>query len=189
MLKDKKILIGITGCIGVYKICSLVNHLKKEDAIVKVIMTEAATKFVTPLTFQTLTNSLVYLDTFDAKEKTKVEHIFLADWCDILLLAPATANTIAKIAHGICDNLLTTIISALQPQIKVLVAPAMNCHMWENPLTQQNIKILESIKFKKKEKYRIIGPAYGNLACGYTGEGKIIDNKILLRELSKRFRK
>jgi len=179
MLTNKKILVGITGCIGVYKICSLVNQLKKEGAEVRVVMTKAATEFVRPLTFQTLTNSEVYIETFDIHDKSVVEHIYLADWCDVLLIAPATANTIAKIAHGFGDNLLTTIALAIGEKTKKLVAPAMNCHMWENPITQHNISTL------KENNYLIIGPEYGNLACGYSGQGKISDNKVLFEAIQK----
>lgn len=183
MKKNVKILIGITGGIAIYKVCSLINKLKKSGVIIRVIMTEAATKFITPLTFQTLTNSPVFLESFEPIEKHNVEHIQLADWCDLFILVPATYNTINKIATGIADNLLTTVISALRKEVPVLIAPAMNSHMWENQILHENIKRLKSIKINTKlDKYNFIGPSVGNLACGYEGEGVLIDNDSIIKE-------
>lgn len=179
--KNKKILIGITGGIATYKICSLINQLKRDGNEIKVIMTEAATKFVTPLTFQTLTNNPVYLDTFNVIDKTKVEHIDLADWCDVFVLAPATANTISKISLGIADNLLTTVIMALPEKTPVIVAPAMNVHMWENPIIQKNISTLKEYK----DKYIFIEPQEGKLACGYEGKGKLAKIEDIIEEIKK----
>lgn len=185
MIKNKKILIGITGCIGVYKVCGLVNKLQKQGAVVKVIMTKAATEFVTPLTFQTLTHSPVYLDEFNPQDKSTVEHINLADWCDILLIAPCTANTISKIAYGICDNLLTTAICATPQNTPVVLAPAMNVHMWENEIIQQNINSLKKYIVRKRKKYTIVEPIYGDLACGYKGKGKLADNDSIIITLGR----
>lgn len=179
--KPKKILIGITGGIAAYKICSLINQLKKDGYEIKVIMTEAATKFVTPLTFQTLTNNPVYLDLFDVTDKTKVEHIDLADWCDVFVIAPATANTISKIALGIADNLLTTVIMALPKKTPVIIAPAMNVHMWENPIVQKNISELK----KYKNKYIFVEPQEGMLACGYEGKGKLAKTEDIIETIKK----
>ena len=147
-LDGKKILVGITGGIAVYKIATLVNNFIKLGAQVKIIMTEAATKFVTPLTFQTLLNDDVYIDMWAAKDTKKVEHISLAKWADVFVLAPATANTIGKIANGISDNLLTTVVMALPQKTKVVVAPAMNIEMWSNPIVKNNIKRLKELDKK-----------------------------------------
>lgn len=175
MIKGKKVLIGISGGIAVYKMCSLINKLKKNGAIPKVIMTESATKFVSPLTFQSLTNEKVHIDMFDVAKETDIEHIKLADWCDLFLLAPATYNTINKIASGIADNLLTTVVSALPKDTPVLIASAMNCHMWENPILQNNLDRLREIKISENNKYNFVGPAKGKLVCGYEGEGVLVD--------------
>lgn len=172
-MKNKKILVGITGGIAVYKICSLINMFIKEGADVKVIMTEAAIKFVSPLTFQALTNHAVYSDMFEIINKEEVEHISLAKWADIFVLAPATANTIGKVANGILDNLLTTVIAALPQKIKVIIAPAMNSEMWKNPIVQENINKLG----KQKNKYIFIEPRSGVLACRDEGIGKLAENK------------
>lgn len=179
--KNKKILIGVTGGIAAYKVCSLINALKREGNEIKVIMTNAATKFVTPLTFQTLTNSPVYIDTFETVDKSKVEHIDLADWCDVFILVPATANTISKIALGIADNLLTTVIMALPKKTPVIIVPAMNVHMWENPLLQENVAMLK----KHKNKYIFVGPEKGELACGYEGIGKISKIEEIVKTIKK----
>lgn len=179
-MKGKKILVGITGGIAVYKICSLVNMFLKEGADVKVVMTAAATEFVTPLTFQTLTNHEVYVDMWKIINKEEVEHISLAKWADVFIIAPATANTIGKIACGIADNLLLTVVMALPSKTKVLIAPAMNEGMWKNPIVQKNISFLE-----EQGKYIFIQPRKGILACRDVGEGKIADNKEILEEVKK----
>jgi phosphopantothenoylcysteine decarboxylase/phosphopantothenate--cysteine ligase len=185
MLKGKKILIGISGGIAVYKICSLINLIKKEAGVAKVIMTNAAIKFVTPLTFRSLTGDVVHIDLFDSEQKTDVEHINLADWCDLYLIAPATYNTINKIANGVADNLLTTVSSAVQGEVPILFVPAMNCHMWENPILKKNIDFLKSIKINNKSKYFFVGPEKGPLVCGYDGEGKIIGNQEIINKIAE----
>lgn len=174
--KKRKILIGISGGIAVYKIASLTNFFIKGGAEVKIIMTNAATKFVSPLTFQTLTNKSVYLDMFQIMNTDEVEHVALAHWCDIFVLAPATANTIGKIANGIADNLLSTVIMALPSKTRVVLAPAMNVEMWNNPIFKNNINILN----KFDHKYIIIEPRSGILACKTSGVGKIADNETIL---------
>lgn len=174
----KNILIGITGGIAAYKICSLINKLKGEGIIAKVILTEAGSKFITPLTIQTLSGNPVYTDTFKIINTEQVEHISLAKWCDLMLVAPATANTIGKIANGIADNLLTTVIMALPEKTPVLIAPAMNSNMWKNELVQQNIE-----KLKKIKKYKIIGPSSGKLACGDEGDGTLLENSEIIKEI------
>lgn len=177
-MKNKKILVGITGGIAAYKICSLVNMFLKEGADVKVVMTPSATKFVTPLTFQTLTNHPVYVDMFQTINKEEVEHISLANWADMVVIAPATANTIGKIASGVADNLLTTVVMALPSKTPALIVPAMNVSMWQNPLVQKNIKTLE----QQRGKYIFIPPREGMLACRIEGEGKIAENKDILEK-------
>jgi len=176
-MKNKKILVGVTGGIAAYKMCSLVNMFLKEGADVKVIMTEGATKFVTPLTFQSLTNHPVYTDMWQTYNKDEVEHISLAKWADIMIISPATANIIGKIAHGIADNLLTTVVMALPKEMPVLIIPAMNTNMWENPIVQKNVETLSEYK-----KYKFIDPRKGVLACRDEGSGKIADNKEILEE-------
>jgi len=179
-MKNKKILVGITGGIAAYKTCSLINMFLKEEADVKVVMTEAATKFVTPLTFQALTNHVVYTDMWQVVNKEEVEHISLAKWADVVIVSPATANTIGKIACGIADNLLTTIIMATPKETPILIVPAMNTNMWNNSLVQKNIEILG-----KDKKYLFVEPREGILVCRDEGAGKIADNKDIL-ELAKK---
>ncbi|MCM8787925.1 MAG: hypothetical protein NC935_07755 [Candidatus Omnitrophica bacterium] len=178
----KNILIGICGGIASYKICELVRLLIKDDFKVKVMMTESATKFITPLVFQTLSGNPVYLDMFCSIKKENIEHINLSDWAQICVIAPATANTISKIACGISDNLLTTVVCALSENIPVLIAPAMNENMWKNPIIKANIA-----KLKKLKKYIILDPVKGRLACGKYGDGRLaepIDIYKKIRELS-----
>lgn len=171
----KTILIGITGGIAAYKICELIRLYKKNNYNVKVIATENAFNFVTELTLATLSQNQVYSDNFDIKEY-KPEHISLCDEGDILVLAPATANTISKIANGICDNLLTSIICAFNKP--VLIAPAMNTNMWNNPFVQENIKKLSS------NGYEFVDPESGYLACGTNGAGRLADiNKIYSKSI------
>jgi len=172
MPKKKNILIGITGGIAAYKTCELVRLLVKGGYEVKVVMTQAAAQFVTPLTFQTLSRNPVYVGMFDLAKEENIRHISLADWADLAVVAPASANTLSKIAHGICDNLLTGIICALPPKTKVIFAPAMNENMWNNPLFQENIKILKHIK-----NYKLLDVGKGELACGITGCGRMSEPK------------
>ena len=177
-MKGKKIIVGITGGIAAYKACSLINLFLKDGADVKVIMTPSATKFVTPITFQTLTNHAVYVDMFEIINKEEVEHISLAKWADIFIIIPASANTIGKIANGIADNLLTTVIMALPQKTKVIIVPAMNTEMWNNPIIQNNITSLKKIN----KKYFFIDPEEGILSCRDIGVGKIADNEVILEK-------
>ena len=163
MLKDKNILLGITGGIAAYKVCSLIRLYKKAGANVRVVVTPNALNFVTKLTLQTLSNNEVYVEQFDIDEY-KPEHIALTE-ADIFVIAPATANTIGKIANGICDNLLTTTACAFNKPF--LIAPAMNNNMWENTIVQENIKKLEN------KGYNIIYPSEGFLACGSNAVGRM----------------
>jgi len=164
MLKDKTVLIGITGGIAAYKVCKLIRMYKKAGANVKVIVTPNALNFATKLTLQTLSQNPVYMEQFDIEEY-KPEHISLADEADIFVIAPASANTISKLATGICDNLLTSIACAFKKPI--IIAPAMNCNMWENPVIQENIVKLGELGFT------ILPPEEGFLACGYSGSGRL----------------
>ncbi len=164
MLQGKHILLGITGGIAAYKICTLIRYFKKSGADVQVIATPNALNFVTKLTLQNLSQNEVYVEEFNVKN-WKPEHISLSDWADIMLIAPASANTIGKIAQGIADNLLTSIACAFSK--KMIVAPAMNVNMWNNDAVQNNLKILQ------KRGIEILEPESGFLACGYMGKGRL----------------
>ena len=172
MLNEKKRILGITGGIAAYKICSLIRLYKKAGADVRVVVTPNALKFVTKLTLQTLSNNDVYVEQFDIDEY-KPEHIALTD-ADIFVIAPATANTIGKISNGICDNLLTTTACAFKNPF--LIAPAMNNNMWENTFVQENIKKLEN------NGYNIIYPSEGFLACGSNAIGRMREPEEILKK-------
>lgn len=163
-LQGKTVLVGITGGIAAYKICELIRMYKRAGANVKVIATPNALNFVTKLTLQNLSQNNVAVEEFDV-EDYKPEHISLADEADIFVIAPATANTISKLANGICDNLLTSVACAYTKTI--YLAPAMNCNMWENKIIQENLKKLSALN------YKIIEPESGFLACGYEGQGRL----------------
>lgn len=172
MLKGKTVVLGVSGGIAAYKIASLASMLKKQHANVEVIMTENATNFITPVTFETLTGTKCLVDTFDRNFEFHVEHIALAKKADIFMIAPATANVIAKVAHGIADDMLTTtFLACKKPK---LIVPAMNTNMYENPITQDNLKICRGYGMK------VIEPACGYLACGDTGAGKMPEPAELL---------
>lgn len=177
MLKGKTVVLGVTGSIAAYKIASLASMLMKQQAEVHVIMTQNATNFINPITFETLTGQKCLTDTFDRNFQYHVEHVALAKKADLLLVAPASANVIGKLAHGIADDMLTT--TALACQCKKLVAPAMNTRMFENPIVKDNMKILEGYGFE------MISPADGRLACGDTGAGKMTEPEILLEYIIK----
>lgn len=172
MLKGKNIVLGVTGGIAVYKAADLVSKLVKNHANVDVIMTEGATKFVTPLTFQTMSQNVVHTEMFGLITNFDVEHISLAQKADIILIAPATANTIGKIANGIADNMLTTVVMA--SKAKIIFAPAMNTNMYNNPIVQENIEKL------KKLGHEFIKPGEGRLACGDYGAGKMAEPSNIL---------
>lgn len=180
-MKNKNILIGICGGIPVYKVCTLVNYFLKEGANVKVLMTKSAEKFVTPLTFQALTNDVVYTEMFNTINKKDVEHVSLAKWADIFVLVPATANTIGKITNGIADNFLTTVIMALPEETKVIIVPAMNTKMWKNPIVQRNIEVLKKVS----KRYIFMEPVSGVLVCRDKGVGKIPKNEDVLDLVKK----
>ena len=175
ILENKKIIIGITGSIAAYKIASLVSLLIKRKSEVHIIMTNNATKFISPLTFETLTGNKVHTDTFDLSPDQSIHHITLVKNCDLFLIAPATANIIAKIVHGIADDMLTSTFIAYNG--KKMVSPAMNCIMYENQITQDNLKLCEKYGIK------VIEPLEGRLACGDTGKGKLPEPEFLLNEI------
>lgn len=175
MLKDKTILLGVTGGIAAYKSASLASRLVKAGAEVRVIMTEHATNFINPITFETLTGHKCITDTFDRNFEFQVEHVSLAKKADVIMVAPATANVIAKLAHGLADDMLTTTI--LASHAPKLIAPAMNTGMYENPVTQNNLALL------KKYGMEVIEPAAGHLACGDEGKGKMPEPEILYEHI------
>ena len=172
MLTGKTVVLGISGSIAAYKIAYLASALKKLHANVEVIMTENATQFITPVTFESLTGNKCLVDTFDRNFKFSVEHVALAKRADIFMLAPATANVIAKVAHGLADDMLTTTFLACK--CPKYISPAMNTQMFENPITQDNLKICQSYDM------HVIQPACGYLACGDTGAGKMPEPEELL---------
>ncbi len=177
MLKGKTVVLGITGGIAAYKAAYLASALVKLHASVEVIMTEHATKFIAPLTFEQLTGHRTMVDTFDRNFSHQVEHIALADRADLVMVAPATANVCAKLAHGLADDMLTTTILACT--CPKLIAPAMNTKMFENPVTQDNLDTL------RRYGWTVIAPASGRLACGAVGAGKLPEPQELLQYILK----
>jgi len=175
MLKDRNIVLGVTGGIAAYKAAELVRELVRAGAKVHVVMTQSAQAFVTPLTFQTLSGNPVITELFSLIEESEIGHIALADKAEVLVIAPATANMIGKIAGGIADDMLTTIVMATKAP--VLLAPAMNVHMWENPSCQENIQKLRSRGF------HFIDPEPGELACGYEGKGRLAEVSAIVEEI------
>lgn len=172
MLKGKTILLGVSSSIAAYKAASLASMLVKQHADVHVLITENATKFISPMVFETLTGNKAPVDTFDRCFQFDVEHVSLAKRADVVMVAPATANVIAKLAHGIADDMLTTTVLACN--CPKLISPAMNTRMYENPVTQDNLALL------KKYGWQIVEPASGYLACGDTGKGKLPEPEVLL---------
>jgi phosphopantothenoylcysteine decarboxylase/phosphopantothenate--cysteine ligase len=175
MSKTPHILLGVTGSIAAYKAAELVRILKKREWDVSVIMTQAATEFITPLTFHTLSQNPVSLEMFKPVEDWQPDHIALSDRADALLIAPCTANVIAKIAHGIADDLLSC--TALATTTPIVIAPAMNEKMWKNPATQTNVELLTS------RGIHMVGVGTGDLACGYQGEGRLAELDTIIAAL------
>lgn len=173
MLKGKTVLLGVTGGIAAYKAAALASALVKLRATVEVVMTQNATQFIAPLTFEQLTGNRTMIDTFDRNFVHQVEHISLAQRTDLVIVAPATANVCAKLAHGLADDMLTTTVLACK--CPKLIAPAMNTNMYENPVTQDNLQIL------RKYGWQVITPASGRLACGAVGAGKLPEPEELLQ--------
>lgn len=176
-LKGKTIFIGVSGSIAAYKVAGLVSMLKKQEANVFVSMTENAKNFINPITFETLTNNKCLVDTFDRNFEFKTEHISIAKQADLVVIAPATANVIGKIANGIADDMLTTTIMACK--CKKIIAPAMNTDMYDNPIVQDNIEKLKRFGFE------IIEPNCGRLACGDIGKGKMAEPEEILEYIVK----
>lgn len=173
MLQGKKIVLGITGGIAAYKAAALCSGLVKQGADVHVIMTRSASKFITELTLQTLSRNPVHIDTFDERDPEVVTHINLADLADLVLIAPATANTIAKMAHGLADDMLSsTLLATMAP---IMVAPAMNVHMYQHPAVVQNMNTLVS------RGVLMIEPGSGMLACGYVGKGRLEEPETIIK--------
>ena len=175
MLTGKTIVLGVTGGIAAYKSANLASMLIKLHADVHVIMTQNATKFITPMTFETLTNNKCIVDTFDRNFSFDVKHVSLAKRGDLFVVAPCTANVIGKLAHGICDDMLTT--TMLATKAPKLIAPAMNTGMWENPILQDNLTKLQGYG------YHIIEPIIGRLACGDTGTGKMNSEEVIIEHI------
>lgn len=171
MLKGKNVILGVTGSIAAYKIAGLASSLVKKGCCVHVLMTQNATNFINPITFETLTGNKCLVDTFDRNFQFNVEHVALAKLADVVMIAPASANVIAKLAHGLADDMLTTTVLACR--CRKLLAPAMNTNMYENPVVQDNLRICKSYGME------VIEPGVGHLACGDTGAGKMPEPEVL----------
>ena len=178
-LINKKVLLIICGGIAAYKSLELIRLLKKNGANIKTILTKSGSEFVTPLSITSLSQSKVYQDLFSLEDEAEMDHISLSRWSDLILIAPATANSISKLANGISDDLASTV--ALASNKKIFIAPAMNVRMWEHKSTKDNIKKLKSYN------YKLIGPEIGDMACGEYGEGKMSEPTSILKELNNYF--
>ena len=183
-MKKKNILLGVTAGVAIYKSCLLVRILRKAGFCVKVIMTPNATKLISPQLFESLSDQKVHAEMFGQISDYSLEHISLAKWADAFVVVPASANTVAKLAHGICDNLLTSVALALPQRTPKLVACAMNTNMWNNPLTQKNVALLKTLK-----DYVIINPARGTLASFDKGEGVLAPLQNIVKEVDKALKK
>lgn len=173
----KKILLALTGSISCYKTLNILRYLRERNYDVKVVMTKNAEKFISPLSFSTLSRNVVYTDAFTCYNDFPIPHIDLANWADLLLIAPATANIISKISNGIANDLLSSIILAFNK--KILIAPAMNTNMWENTIIKRNVKLL------KKNKIHFVGPTVGKLACQHEGKGRLADELMIVNHVEK----
>lgn len=178
MLGNRHILLGVTGGIAAYKAVDLAGKLISNGAEVKTVMTEATCRFVGPKSFEAVTRSAVFTTMWSTPEAFEIGHITLADWADVVVVAPATANMIAKVAHGICDDLLSTTLCACWAR-PLLFAPAMNSHMWENPAVQANVETLT------KRGVQWIGPMSGRLACGTEGVGRMAEPQDIVDAIEK----
>ncbi|WP_406946159.1 bifunctional phosphopantothenoylcysteine decarboxylase/phosphopantothenate--cysteine ligase CoaBC [Halobacillus sp. SY10] len=181
MLNGKKIVLGVSGGIAAYKAAALTSKLVQAGAVVKVIMTDSAQKFVAPTTFQALSRQPVYTDTFDEQDSSQIQHIDVADWADLFLIAPATANVIGKLANGLADDMLSTTL--LATEAPVYIAPAMNVHMYSHPAVMKNLKQLDDWGF------RFIEPGEGYLACGYVGKGRLEEPESIVEVLRKEYQR
>ena len=180
MADNKHIVLGVTGSIAAYKAAELVRLMIKKNWEVSVVMTQAATRFVGELTFRTLTRRPVVFDMFQETETWRPTHISLADWADVLVIAPCTANVMAKLAHGLADDALSA--TALACQVPLVVAPAMNEKMWIHPATQENVRIL------KTRGAVVVDVAQGELACGYEGHGRLASLETILKAIERRLK-
>ena len=181
-IKNLNILLGVSGGIAAYKVVDLASKLTAAGAGVKTVMTDAACELVGPKSFEAVTGSAVFTSLWDTPGEYEIDHIALVDWADIAVVAPATANIIGKIANGICDDLLSTLLCAAWPLIesgRILLAPAMNNNMWNNPAIQRNIKTIKEMGFQ------LIGPETGRLACGTEGVGRMTEPKDILETIEK----
>ena len=176
-LKGKNILLGVCGGIAAYKACELVRLLVEAGAAVHVMMSRGGQEFVQPLTFQALSGNPVHTDLFNLTQEQEIGHIALADKADAVIIAPATANVIAKLAHGQADDIVTTVL--LATRAPVLIAPSMNVNMWEHPITQANLKALASVG------YHLLDPESGYLACGWEGKGRLPEPSRIVEELTQ----
>ena len=179
-LNNKKILLIICGGIAAYKSLELISLLKKDGVIIKTILTKSGAEFVTPLSITSLSQSKVYQDLFNIENEAEMDHISLSRWADLILIAPATANTISKLASGSSEDLASTV--ALASNKKIFIAPAMNVRMWEHQSTKQNIRKLKTYN------YELIGPEIGDMACGEYGEGKMSEPKEIINKLKIYFK-
>lgn len=191
-MKQKNVLLGITGSIAAYKACDLITLLIKNGYLVKAVMTQHACKLIGPITIQSLTGNPVYTEMFKDTIDEEIEHISLAKWCHLLVIVPATANIIGKIANGIADDLLSTVVLALSKNTPVVIAPAMNTNMWLNKFLQKNIKILQGesigLKGKRLAKYTIVEPRKGYLACGDEGMGALANVDNIFKKIEEIFK-
>ena len=178
MLDNRHILLGVTGGVAAYKAVDLAGKLASAGAEVKTVMTEAACRFVGPKSFEAVTQSAVFTTMWSTPEEFNISHIALADWADLVVVAPATANIFAKVAHGICDDLLSTTLCACWER-PILFAPAMNNRMWANPTTQANVETL------RKRGIQLIGPEEGRLACGASGPGRMSEPQDIMDVIVK----
>lgn len=178
IMNNKKVLLGVSGGIAVYKALDVISRLKKKGIEVKVIMTKSATEFVTPLSFQSLSENPVVIDMFDEPKAWEIQHISLAKWADLVVVVPATANIIGKVANGIADDMLSTTIMATKAE--VIFCPAMNMNMYENKIVQKNMATLKDLG------YGFINPASGRLACGDIGRGKLENTEIIAEKIIKK---
>ena len=176
-----KVLLGVTGGIAAYKACELVRRLRDGAHEVQVVMTEAAQRFVTPMTFEVLSGKPVGVSLWEGKDPS-IEHIRLARWPDVIVVAPATANTIGRLAHGLAEDLLTTVVLASRADVPVVIAPAMNTAMWDNPLVRRNIETLAGVDGGRR--YRFVEPADKTLACGESGMGALADEARILQAIT-----
>ncbi len=178
-IKGKQIVVGLTGGVACYKIPNLIRLLYKDGALVQVIMTDAAAKFITPLTLEAVSNRAVAVELFPQREFVSTRHIDFSDWADLMVIAPATANFLGKMASGISDDLLTTVVCAHKKSI--LIAPAMNPGMWENPITQKNYNYLKSLK------HQFVDPEEGEMACDHVGVGRMAEPEVIYHRIVNRF--